>query len=151
MLVAAVIAAVALFFILLDAWCPKPLSGPACPYDWIGYHGRCYFFSKEQRNWTFSKTFCSLQEAHLLTFSPTQEKEFVMRYKGKAPFWIGLSRDPGQPWKWTDGDISTLKIIGDGGDCAFLNSRADATSSRCRTELRWICSKHDIFKNQNTR
>ncbi|XP_062825612.1 C-type lectin domain family 2 member A [Anolis carolinensis] len=155
MIVAAigVFLAIVIAFLYLEAsyrWHKQQVSGPACPYDWIGYRGRCYFFSTETRNWTSSQNFCLSHGAHLLNFNPIEEKEFVMRYRGKTSFWIGLSRDPGQPWKWTKGETSMLKVIGDGGNCAFLNSEATATSFRCHTELPWICSKVDVFKCENT-
>ncbi|XP_062978352.1 C-type lectin domain family 2 member D-like [Elgaria multicarinata webbii] len=125
------------------------LHGPACPDNWIGYEGKCYYFSKEKRNWNSSQRFCLSHNASLLTFSASEEKVFVMRLKAKDIFWIGLKRDPGQPWKWTNGQNSTLEVMGDGGDCGFLNDESTAISSRCRMELLWICSKSDIFKCSN--
>nr|XP_060615371.1 C-type lectin domain family 2 member A-like [Anolis sagrei ordinatus] len=147
--------AIVIAFLYLDALasyqCQKQqLSGPACPCDWIGYRGRCYFFSTEARNWTSSQNFCLSEDAHLLNFNLTQEKEFVMRYRSKTLFWIGLSRDPGQPWKWTKGETAKLKVIGDGGNCAYLNHEANAFSFGCHNELPWICSKVDVFKCENT-
>ncbi|XP_060094733.1 C-type lectin domain family 2 member D-like [Heteronotia binoei] len=119
----------------------KPLPCvPPCPTDWIRSQGMCYYFSKEKRNWTSSQNFCLFQKATLLTFNPSLEKDFVMLHKGKAPFWIGLKREPNQPWKWTNGENATLEVIGE-GHCAYLNNEAAAISLRCRTELFWICQK----------
>ncbi|XP_062978348.1 C-type lectin domain family 2 member D-like isoform X2 [Elgaria multicarinata webbii] len=127
----------------------QPILGPACPENWIGYEGNCYYFSKEKGNWNSSQNFCLSHNASLLTFSANQEKNFVMRLKGKDIYWIGLRRNPGQPWKWTNGVNSTLEVMGDGGDCAFLSDETTAISSRCRMELLWICRKSDILQCSN--
>uniref|UniRef100_A0A8D2KTN7 C-type lectin domain-containing protein n=1 Tax=Varanus komodoensis TaxID=61221 RepID=A0A8D2KTN7_VARKO len=81
--------------------------GPACPDSWIGYQGKCYYFSEEKRNWTSSQNFCMSYNSSLLTISCKKEKAFVMRFNGKNTAWIGLRREQGQPWKWTNGDNST--------------------------------------------
>ncbi|XP_054833658.1 C-type lectin domain family 2 member D-like isoform X2 [Eublepharis macularius] len=85
---------------------PPPMV-PPCPSGWIGFQGMCYYFSEGKRNWTFSQSFCSSQNGLLLIFNSSLETEFVMRHKGKAPFWIGLRRELNQPWKWTNGENST--------------------------------------------
>ncbi|XP_044285721.1 C-type lectin domain family 2 member D-like [Varanus komodoensis] len=116
-------------------------SGPTCcPPDWIGYQEKCYYYSKHEQNWTSSQDFCSSFRASLAVID-NPEMEFVMRYKGKDSFWIGLRRAPGQSWKWTSGDNSSLQVIGDGGDCAYLNEDASASSSRCSTKHHFLCSK----------
>ncbi|KAM6472766.1 C-type lectin domain family 2 member B-like [Liasis olivaceus] len=115
-----------------------------CPPGWIWYNGKCYYFSVEEGNWTASQAFCSSYNASLAIIEKGEMK-FVLRYKGIAPHWIGFRRDPKRPWKWTDGNNSTLEVIGDGGDCAFLNGDATASSSRCSTAHHWICSKPDGF------
>ncbi|KAF7235049.1 C-type lectin domain family 2 member D [Varanus komodoensis] len=124
----------------------QPFSGPACPNKWIGHQGKCYYFSKEKRNWTSSQDFCLSHNASLMTFSASEEKDFVIRFKGKDIFWIGLRRDSSQTWKWTNGVDSSLEVIGNGGDCAFLNDENIATSSWCQMKLFWICSKTDILQ-----
>ncbi|XP_044287580.1 C-type lectin domain family 2 member D-like [Varanus komodoensis] len=121
--------------------------GPACPDSWIGYQGKCYYFSEEKRNWTSSQNFCMSYNSSLLTISCKKEKAFVMRFNGKNTAWIGLRREQGQPWKWTNGDNSTLQVIGNGGDCTFLNDEATITSSSCQTKLLWICNKSDTVKS----
>nr|XP_056701400.1 C-type lectin domain family 2 member D-like [Euleptes europaea] len=111
-----------------------------CPYDWIGHRGKCYYISEKEDNWTSSQSFCLVHGASLAIIE-NKEKVFVSRIKGNHPSWIGLHRDPGQPWKWTNGENSTLKVIGDGGNCAYLNDEGTASSSRCGTEHHFICSK----------
>lgn len=76
----------------------------ACPETWIGFKGKCYYFSEETRNWTFSQTFCASVEASLAQFEIPEELIFLKRYKGPSDHWIGLSRESlRHTWKWTDG------------------------------------------------
>ncbi|XP_044285720.1 C-type lectin domain family 2 member D-like [Varanus komodoensis] len=114
--------------------------GPPCPRYWIGYEGKCYFFSKEKRNWTYSQKFCSLHNATLVKIEG-EELEIVMRLIGKDLYWIGLQKHPGKPWTWSDGANSVMEVSGEGGDCAYLDNDARAISSGCHTKLPWICSK----------
>ncbi|XP_042303349.1 C-type lectin domain family 2 member D-like [Sceloporus undulatus] len=90
-----------------------------------------------------------------LTLCDRQEKspkthDFVMHYKGKVPSWIGFKKDPDQLWQWINGENTiNLKVIGKGGNCAYLNSEGTATASRCSTELLWICNKPDVCNRSN--
>ncbi|XP_015681309.1 C-type lectin domain family 2 member D-like [Protobothrops mucrosquamatus] len=128
----------------------KLLSAPSqhgkrpCPPDWIGHQMKCFYFSDEEKNWTASQEFCSLHNASLAIIEK-EERDFVQRYKGSTPHWIGFKRDPDQDWKWINGNASTLTVLGNGGNCAFLNDEGKASSSMCRTVHHWICSKPDEF------
>ncbi|CAM5097460.1 unnamed protein product, partial [Natator depressus] len=70
---------------------------------WIGYRGKCYYFSEAERNWTYRLTYCSVLSTSLAEINSEQEMAFLLRYKGKFDHWIGLRRDPGQLWKWANG------------------------------------------------
>ncbi|XP_067406914.1 C-type lectin domain family 2 member D-like [Emydura macquarii macquarii] len=119
-----------------------PPAGPACPDGWVGYQRKCYYFSESEGNWTYCRSNCSALGASLAGIDSEQELTFLLRYKGVLDHWIGLHRDPGQRWKWTNGTaFNGLFTIGGSGDCAYLNYVADGSSSRCSAERRWICSK----------
>nr|XP_014432971.1 C-type lectin domain family 2 member D5-like [Pelodiscus sinensis] len=47
--------------------CPAgaPCLLAACPFDWIGYQGKCYYFSELEANWTESQKNCSALGASL--------------------------------------------------------------------------------------
>ncbi|XP_070790418.1 C-type lectin domain family 2 member B-like [Pituophis catenifer annectens] len=113
-----------------------------CPPDWIGYQGHCYKLSgeKEEKNWNESQNFCILHNASLAKITQ-EEMNFVTNLTRNHVFWIGLKKEPDQPWKWLDGEHSTMKVLGNGADCAFLNDDATASSGRCSTEHRYICKK----------
>ncbi|XP_039374873.1 C-type lectin domain family 2 member D-like [Mauremys reevesii] len=123
---------------------PGPSAAPCCPDGWIGYRGKCYYFSETDGNWTYSQSRCSALNASLAAIDSEQEKDFLLRYKGFLDRWIGLQREPGQPWRWPNGtEFDNRFPIRGGGDCVFLIDEDWFGSSRCRTWRRWICSKPD--------
>nr|XP_020633108.1 C-type lectin domain family 2 member D-like [Pogona vitticeps] len=128
-----------------DGEVPHPCHTPPCPTHWFWYQGMCYYFSEGEKNWTSSQDFCFSHNASLARITK-EETDFIHLLKGKDAFWIGLRRSPGQPWTWLNGDIATLEVLGDGGDCAYLDNEFRAISARCRTTFRWMCSKPDVLK-----
>ncbi|XP_038227504.1 C-type lectin domain family 2 member E-like isoform X1 [Dermochelys coriacea] len=149
--IAVVLGLIALFVL---AWLrPKlpsaDLGPPAvscCPEDWVGYGGKCYYFSETEGNWTYSRSQCSALNASLAGINSEQDLDFLLRYKGKPDHWLGLQRDPGQLWKWTNGtEFNNLFVIGGGGDCAYLNDENRVSSLRCTSKRHWICTKPNEF------
>ncbi|XP_067419408.1 C-type lectin domain family 2 member D-like [Emydura macquarii macquarii] len=121
-------------------------SGPCCPEGWIGYQGKCYYFSKTEGNWTYSQSQCSSLNASLAGLASEQEKDFLLHYKGFFDRWISLRKEPGQPWRWPNGTEFDLRFpIRGGGDCAYLSDENWVSSSRCGTQRSWICSKPDAL------
>lgn len=37
----------------------------ACPEGWIGFGRKCFYFSEDIRNWTYSQAFCASVDADL--------------------------------------------------------------------------------------
>ncbi|XP_034613530.1 early activation antigen CD69-like [Trachemys scripta elegans] len=124
--------------------CPDPPFLPYCLDGWVGYRGKCYYFSEEEKTWESSQHFCSSFNASLAVIDTQQEKDFMMRYAGIVEHWIGLRRDSGQPWKWVNGTIFSQQLfeVRAEGDCAYL-SDVFVSSSRCYSLRNWICSKPD--------
>ncbi|XP_077180680.1 C-type lectin domain family 2 member B-like isoform X1 [Paroedura picta] len=118
--------------------------GSPCPRFWIGYEGKCYFFSRENQDWTSSDHHCSSHNATLAR-TEKEEMDFVMRLKGKDIYWIGLRRVLSKDWTWTDGEKATMEVIGGGGGCAFLDDTGKAIASGCHTKLHWICTKPALY------
>uniref|UniRef100_A0A452GNG6 C-type lectin domain-containing protein n=1 Tax=Gopherus agassizii TaxID=38772 RepID=A0A452GNG6_9SAUR len=122
--------------------------GPCCPDGWVGYQGKCYYFSEAEGNWKNSQSHCSALGASLAGIDSEQEMAFLLRYKGKHQHWIGLWREQGlgQPWKWVNGtEFNKLFPIRANGDCAYLNDENRVSSLRCTSERHWICTKPDAF------
>ncbi|XP_074873407.1 C-type lectin domain family 2 member B-like [Carettochelys insculpta] len=134
-----------IFIIILITLSAKPCelgpAGAACPDGWLGYLRKCYYFSEAEANWTDSQNNCSALGASLAVIDTKQEMDFLMRYKGHSDYWIGLRREPDQPWKWANGIEfkNGFSILG-GEQCAFL-IQDNIASSSCSREGPWICSK----------
>ncbi|XP_067422158.1 early activation antigen CD69-like [Emydura macquarii macquarii] len=82
---------------------PLDLPAAACLDDWIGYRGKCYLFSEAEGNWTSGQSHCSSLGASLAVTDTQKDLDFLLQHKGSLLSWIGLRRDPGQPWRWADG------------------------------------------------
>nr|XP_038043671.1 C-type lectin domain family 2 member B-like isoform X1 [Anas platyrhynchos] len=126
----------------VNAFQPRPQPCARCPFDWIGYRGKCYYFSEAERNWTSSQDNCSALGASLAMFDSVEDLSFTMRYKGISEHWVGLSRDgEEQPWKWVNHSRpSPLFQVQGGGFCAYLGDTG-LHSSQCSTERNWVCTK----------
>uniref|UniRef100_A0A8C3RHB9 C-type lectin domain-containing protein n=1 Tax=Cyanoderma ruficeps TaxID=181631 RepID=A0A8C3RHB9_9PASS len=133
-----------LFLMTVQAFQPHPQPYFQCPFDWIWYRGKCYYFSEVEGNWTSSQDNCSAL-GKVETFPSPLFQSFVMRYKGISEHWVGLLReDEEQPWQWVNRYVlctSRFQIRG-GGLCAYLDDNG-LSSSHCSTERSWICNKHE--------
>uniref|UniRef100_A0A667GUM5 C-type lectin domain family 2 member D n=1 Tax=Lynx canadensis TaxID=61383 RepID=A0A667GUM5_LYNCA len=45
----------------------------ACPENWIGFQRKCFYFSDDIKNWTFSQRFCVSHGADLVQIETVQE------------------------------------------------------------------------------
>ncbi|XP_032127777.1 C-type lectin domain family 2 member E-like isoform X1 [Sapajus apella] len=118
----------------------------ACPKSWIGFGSKCFYFSEDTRNWTFSQVFCVSLEASLAQFATMEELNFLKRYKGPSDHWIGLRRESSDGiWRWTDNTEhnNTFPIRGV-GECAYLNDNGVGSAS-IYTDRKWICSKPNSY------
>ncbi|XP_039374421.1 C-type lectin domain family 2 member D-like [Mauremys reevesii] len=125
-----------------------PPAVPCCLVGWVGYRGKCYYFSETEGNWNYSWSNCSSLGASLAGIDSEQDRDFLLRYKGNPHHWIGLRREQelGQPWKWVNGtEFNHLFPITADGDCAYLNDENRVSSLRCTSKRHWICSKPDAF------
>ncbi|KAH1183166.1 C-type lectin domain family 2 member D-like [Mauremys mutica] len=135
-------------FSVLPSRRPPAAHGPCCPDGWVGYRGKCYYFSEAEENWNNSQRHCSSLGASLAGIDTLQDLDFLLRYKGKPHHWVGLRREQelGQPWKWVNGtEFNHLFVITADGDCVYLNDENWVSSSQCTSERHWICSKPDAF------
>lgn len=87
---------------------PFSAFGHACPNAWVGFQGKCYYFSKEENDWNSSREHCSAHGASLATIGSAEEMDFMMRFQGPANCWIGLHREEEDAqWTWSDGTAFT--------------------------------------------
>ncbi|XP_043352998.1 C-type lectin domain family 2 member D-like isoform X4 [Dermochelys coriacea] len=125
--------------------CCPPHVIAACPDGWVGYQGKCYYFSETEGNWSTSQSHCSSLNASLASIDSLTELNFTLRYRGNPYRWIGLQREQGhgQPWKWTNGTMfNNLFPVRGEGQCAYLNEHG-VSSSRCYSERHFICKQPD--------
>nr|XP_060617032.1 C-type lectin domain family 2 member D-like [Anolis sagrei ordinatus] len=97
----------------------------------------CYYFSKDELNWTESENACFSRNSSLARIG-IEEEDFVKGIMQNKPFWIGLHKSFDQSWKWPNGENAT-KPAGNGGDCAYLHGSVEANSGRCNIPHRYIC------------
>ncbi|NXT32329.1 CLC2E protein, partial [Pelecanoides urinatrix] len=111
---------------------------------WLGFQGKCYYFSDVESNWTSSQESCEALGASLATISTVDELKFIKRYKGEANHWFGLQKE-NDVWWWTNGTAfnNWFEVRG-GGYCAYLNEKRIG-SSLCHTTKKWVCSKPDDY------
>lgn len=55
------------------AFQPRPRPCFRCPFDWIGYRGRCYYFSEAEGNWTSGRDNCSALGASLAVLDSVED------------------------------------------------------------------------------
>nr|XP_045366170.1 C-type lectin domain family 2 member A-like isoform X2 [Camelus bactrianus] len=115
----------------------------SCLDGWIGYLGKCFYFSENTTTWAASQNFCAAHAANPAVFNTTEELNFLKRYSDHSQYWIGLRQKPGQTWQWIDGTIYSgwLKIIGI-GECAYLH-QIGISSASTHLVRKWICSRPD--------
>uniref|UniRef100_A0A8C6X0J2 C-type lectin domain-containing protein n=1 Tax=Naja naja TaxID=35670 RepID=A0A8C6X0J2_NAJNA len=75
----------------------------ACPDFWIGYRRKCFYVSKEERNWPLSLETCSSLNASLAVVDTQKELDFWVEIFSPFHYWFGLSREINQLWKWLNG------------------------------------------------
>ncbi|XP_051029035.1 C-type lectin domain family 2 member H-like [Phodopus roborovskii] len=119
----------------------EPCSA-TCPRAWIGFGSKCFYFSEDIRNWTFSQASCMALEAQLARFDNQEELNFLKTYNGTSIHWIGLHRkSPGHLWRWTDNtEYNNLNSIRGEGKYAYLSDRG-ISSGRAYVPRKYICSK----------
>lgn len=57
----------------VQAFQPHPQPCAQCPFDWIGFRGKCYYFSEDESNWTSSQNNCSALGASLAVFDSAED------------------------------------------------------------------------------
>lgn len=62
-----------LFLMTVQAFQPRAQPCFQCPFDWIWYRGKCYYFSEVEGNWTSSQDNCSALGASLATLDSMED------------------------------------------------------------------------------
>uniref|UniRef100_A0A8C4VWV9 C-type lectin domain-containing protein n=1 Tax=Gopherus evgoodei TaxID=1825980 RepID=A0A8C4VWV9_9SAUR len=130
---------------------PSPLpegSGcKLCPRDWLLHGDKCYWLSKESKDWTGSRDDCLGKSSRMLMIQNREEMDFIQDVtQGASYVWIGLTVTPaGGKWTWVDGsplDPVLFQVSGsaEGNSCGWIRG-SRIQSETCGAEFKWICQK----------
>ncbi|XP_070593945.1 C-type lectin domain family 2 member D-like isoform X2 [Erythrolamprus reginae] len=112
----------------------------ACPDSWIGYRGKCFYMSKDERNWSLSLTTCSSFNASLAVIDSQEELEFWRIFFQHIHYWFGLSKED-NIWKWSNGtNFKNQFSMRAEGFCAYVDEKG-ASSTICAVEKHFFCSR----------
>ncbi|XP_036372536.1 C-type lectin domain family 4 member E-like [Megalops cyprinoides] len=116
----------------------------------MNFSFKCYYISREQKNWTESQQYCRDRGADLVIIETKEEQEFLEAFKRK--FWIGLTdAETERTWKWVDGATLSAGFwksgepnnANSGEDCACLESKDNQMNAwndlPCNNMQNWIC------------
>ncbi|XP_031194775.1 CD209 antigen-like protein E [Mastomys coucha] len=132
-----------------------------CSWDWMLFHGNCYFFSITERNWNDSLTACMEVGAQLIIIESDEEQAFLQKmHMIKGHLWIGLSdiKQEGS-WQWVDGSplspsfknkywTSWETKDASEKDCVELTDHG-LNDNNCSLKKFWICKKSSVFCSNN--
>uniref|UniRef100_A0A674J129 C-type lectin domain-containing protein n=1 Tax=Terrapene triunguis TaxID=2587831 RepID=A0A674J129_9SAUR len=110
---------------------------PCCLDGWVGYRGKCYYFSEAEGTWDSSQSFCSSLNASLAWIDTEKDLMFILRYKGVSEFWIGLKRVSAQTWQWSLGFLP-IADLADRWAAALPLQPSNG-------QLRWKCFKDSWY------
>ncbi|XP_026514940.1 killer cell lectin-like receptor subfamily F member 1 [Terrapene carolina triunguis] len=121
-----------------------------CPMDWLSRRGKCYWFSKDSKNWKESRNDCSAKSSQKLVIQDQEEMEFIQNItQGKYHVWLGLSvTSPGKNWTWVDSSVldqTLFPVMGpaDVNSCGLIKGNR-IHSETCSAEFKWICQKEAV-------
>ncbi|XP_042304689.1 C-type lectin domain family 2 member D-like isoform X3 [Sceloporus undulatus] len=122
--------------------CPPPIDA-ACPDGWVGYQGKCYCRSESEKNWSSSEKHCSSLDAYLAVIDTKRDLDFLVNFTRPLHYWIGLSKEAGQMWKWPNGtELKNQFSVRGEGDCAYIDD-IGLSSTRCYVDNLFLCSQED--------
>ncbi|XP_059400685.1 C-type lectin domain family 10 member A-like [Carassius carassius] len=129
---------------------------------WTCYQSSFYYMSKEKKNWTESRRYCTERGADLIIINNREEKDFIHNMSGNAVFYIGLTDSEVEGrWKWADGSTLTPGVsfwasgdpnggqVGVEEDCVVTvavpppewGDRVGWLDVACDKTYQWICEK----------
>ncbi|XP_071294602.1 early activation antigen CD69-like [Agelaius tricolor] len=115
-------------------------TSQCCPFDWVGYNGVCYYFSRDYSTWEQGQERCSELGASLAIAKDEEAMDLLSRVCGKVDYWLGQPRR-GERLHWGDGSSysSRVPVLGN-SQCVYLADRR-LRSDNCSNERPYLCSK----------
>ncbi|XP_059706906.1 killer cell lectin-like receptor subfamily G member 2 isoform X3 [Haemorhous mexicanus] len=87
-----------------------PATLQCCPFDWLGYRGVCYYFSRDYSTWGHGQERCSQLNASLAIAEDEEAMDLLFRLRGNGDFWLGLRRR-GERLQWEDGSSYSSRCV----------------------------------------
>ncbi|XP_026100909.1 C-type lectin domain family 4 member M-like isoform X2 [Carassius auratus] len=127
--------------------------------NWTCYQSSFYYMSKEKKNWTESRRYCTERGADLIIINNKEEQDFIHNMSGNGIFYIGLTdREVEGTWKWVDGSILNTSFWAQGEpngnqqydeDCVVTvavpqpvwGTLVGWLDDACNKPYQWICEK----------
>ncbi|CAM4657139.1 unnamed protein product [Caretta caretta] len=137
--------------------CDSPRSSSAeapgcrlCPLTWLLHGDKCYWFSKDSKNWNESRDDCLVKSSQMLMTQDQREMDFINTIaEGTNHIWIGLNiTSHTRNWTWVDGsplNQTLFPVSGPvaSGSCGVVKGNS-INSETCSAEFKWICQKDAI-------
>ncbi|AYP74291.1 C-type lectin protein [Fowlpox virus] len=108
-----------------------------CPYEWVGYDGKCYYFSNNETDWRDSKRQCESMNSSLIVLDNKDVINFISKY-GKTEYWI-------EKRNYKNIFFTSHGITLDNDDfCLFFDLNIISLTP-CIFHEKWICVKSDNY------
>ncbi|CAM5159016.1 unnamed protein product [Eretmochelys imbricata] len=117
-----------------------------CPMDWLLHRRKCYWVSKEFKNWKKSFEDCTVKTSQMLVIQDQDEMDFIRNVtSGVNHVWIGLNvTSPERNWMWVDGSLVNQTLfpingLAEQNSCGVMKEQI--RSEICGGEFKWVCQK----------
>ncbi|XP_074872916.1 killer cell lectin-like receptor subfamily F member 1 [Carettochelys insculpta] len=120
-----------------------------CPVDWLSHGRKCYWVSKEIKDWKGSQEDCTAKRSQMLMIQDWNEMEFIGSAT-QGPCWIGLHfSSPERKWTWLNNSSFDAKLFPVAGpakenSCGMIKG-SQIRSEICSADFKWICQKDGVF------
>ncbi|XP_030043705.1 killer cell lectin-like receptor subfamily F member 1 [Microcaecilia unicolor] len=106
-----------------------------CPNDWVQHSGKCYYISKERKNWNDSRSFCLQIKSRLAVFDQRQGQEFRKNHTKEKQeiYWVECLRE--------ENDDGCRPQQDEESHCCILNEK-NITTEHGGNVNKWICEKN---------
>ncbi|XP_060094735.1 killer cell lectin-like receptor subfamily F member 1 [Heteronotia binoei] len=89
----------------------EPFTGNSkcklCPINWTSLKEKCYWVSKDKKNWLWAYSDCTRKRAQMLVVLDLEEMVFIQNIiEENYPVWIGLNfTSRSKNWTWLDQSV----------------------------------------------
>lgn len=109
----------------------------ACPGNWFGHRGRCWYFSEVESSWASASNDCLTQRSRLAIVPLERDRNFTQNFGQKHDYWVGLKRGP-MGMTWEDDTVYSGVHAGT-GNCGYITKEGQIAFADCSMKRRWLC------------